>query len=108
MRVVFLQGAEEDLKELRRYIIKSFGRQVWQESYQHIKDGVRIIRSHPQGGAIPDELAEVSLGRYRQVMAGKNRIIYEIREDIVVIHIVCDTRRNLQSLLSRRLLRPER
>ena len=33
-----------------------------------------------------------------------NRIIYEVREDTVYIHIVCDTRQNLQGLLLKRIV----
>jgi len=36
--------------------------------------------------------------------AGMNRIIYEVREDTVYIHIVCDTRQNLQGLLLKRIV----
>lgn len=105
MRAVFLQGAEEDLRELRRYIVKSFGEAAWQESYRKIKDAVRTIQTFPQGGSIPDELIDLGLRQYRQSISGMNRIIYEIREEVIYIHIVCDTRRDMRTLLSRRLMR---
>jgi toxin ParE1/3/4 len=105
VRIVFLAGAEEDLKELRRYVVKSFGKFVWQETYQKIKDSVRTIQTFPQGGSIPDEIVDLGLQQYRQVISGMNRIVYEVREETVLIHIVCDTRRHMKALLSRRLLR---
>lgn len=105
MRAVFLAGAEEDLKDLRRYQIKSFGKPAWQEAFQKIKDSVQTIQTLPQGGAVPDELADLTLQQYRQVISGMNRIIYEVREEVIYIHIVCDTRRDMRTLLSRRLLR---
>jgi len=39
------------------------------------------------------------------VLVGMNRIIYEVRGDILYIHIVCDARRDLRALLLRRMLR---
>ena len=33
-----------------------------------------------------------------------NRVIYEVREQTVYIHIIADTRKDLQSLLIKRLL----
>ncbi|WP_454762975.1 type II toxin-antitoxin system RelE/ParE family toxin [Cupriavidus campinensis] len=105
MRAVFLAGAEEDLKDLRRYAIQRFGKPAWQETLQKIRDSVGAIQRFPQGGAIPDELADVTLGQYRQVISGMNRIIYEVGNEIVYIHIVCDTRRDMRTLLSRRVLR---
>ncbi|WP_349606762.1 MULTISPECIES: type II toxin-antitoxin system RelE/ParE family toxin [Cupriavidus] len=105
MRAVFLAGAEEDLKDLRRYIVKSFGKPIWQETFQTIKDSIRAIQTFPEGGSVPDELADLNPQQYRQVISGMNRIIYEVREEIIYIHITCDTRRDLKTLLSRRLLR---
>jgi plasmid stabilization system protein ParE len=105
VRAVFLAGAEEDLKELRRYVIKSLGKPSWQETSQKIQDSVRTIQTYPQGGSIPDELADLSLQQYRQVISGMNRIIYEVRQEVIFIHIVCDTRRDMRTLLSRTLLR---
>lgn len=33
-----------------------------------------------------------------------NRIIYELRDRAVYVHVVCDTRRDLRAVLLRRLL----
>lgn len=33
-----------------------------------------------------------------------NRIIYEVQGGVLYIHIVCDTRKDLRALLTRRLL----
>jgi plasmid stabilization system protein ParE len=105
MKVVFLAGAEEDLKDLRRHVVRSFGKQAWQETPERIKDSVRAIQDLPLGGPIPDELLDLGLRQYRQVVSSMNRIIYEITEEVIYIHIVCDTRRDMRTLLSRRLLR---
>jgi len=102
----FLAGAEEDLKELRRYILRTFGEAAWADSYQKIRTSVRLIQTAPDSGSVPDELADLHSGRYRQVISGMNRILYEIRGEALYIHIVCDCRRDMQTLLSRRLLRP--
>jgi plasmid stabilization system protein ParE len=104
MKVVFLRSAEADLKDLRRYIIKTFGVVAWASSYGKIKDSVAMIEAHPKAGRIPEELEDLNATQYRQVIAGMNRIIYEVRVDATYIHVVCDTRRDLKSLLMRRLI----
>lgn len=103
--VVFLHSAETDLKELRKYLVKNFGNESWRASYRKIKDCVAVIGSHPNSGAVPDELSKLSLIQYRQVVSGMNRIIYEVRGDTAYVHLICDTRRDLQAMLARRLLR---
>jgi plasmid stabilization system protein ParE len=105
VKAVFLTEAEADIKELRFYIIKRFGANTWRETLQAIKGAVHDTISFPLRGCIPDELTELGLTQYRQVLAGKNRIIYEVRDDILYIHIVCDIRKDLRTLLARRVLR---
>ncbi|ODS89579.1 MAG: plasmid stabilization protein [Comamonas sp. SCN 65-56] len=104
-RIVLLTSAEHDLKELKGYMVKSFGKDAWQASYTKIKDAVNTIGAFPLGGNVPEELERLNLTQYRQVVAGMNRIIYEVRQEIVYIHIVCDTRKDMKSLLTRRLVR---
>ena len=104
-RVVFLKSAEQDLKELRRYVVREFGKETWQASLARIRDCVKNIGAFPIGGSVPDELERLNLTQYRQTISGMNRIVYEVRQDIVYIHIVCDTRKDMKSLLTRRLMR---
>lgn len=107
LRVVIVRAAATDLKELKRYVQSNFGAEVWQASYGKIKDAIAVIQSFPNRGWIPDELVNINLTQYRQVIAGMNRIIYEVRDGVAYIHIVCDTRKDLKSILFRRLLRSD-
>ena len=107
MNVVFLHSAELDLLELKGYVVKNFGKIAWRTSYKKIKDAVGRLKKFPLEGHVPDELASLNVSQYRQVIAGMNRIIYEVREQTLYIHIVCDTRKDMQSLLTRRLLRAD-
>ena len=104
-QIVFLKSAEHDLKELKVYMVKNFGKDTWQASYIKIKDAVNTIGTFPLGGNVPEELERLNLTQYRQVAAGMNRILYEVRQEIIYIHIVCDARKDMKSLLTRRLLR---
>ena len=103
--VVFLRSAELDLKELKSYLIKNFGKDAWQASYNKIQEAVGTLQTFPLGGKIPEELDKLNLTQYRQVISGMNRIIYEVRQETIYIHMVCDTRKDMQSLLTKRLLR---
>lgn len=105
LKVVFLQSAEQDLKELRAYIIRHFGKEIWQDSYSKIKASVGVVQTYPLGGGIPEEFESLNLAQYRQVVSGMNRIIYEVREETIYIHLICDSRKDMKSLLTRRILR---
>ncbi len=56
-------------------------------------------------GHIPPELERVGVTTYRQVHFKPYRVIYQISGQNVYIHCVLDGRRDMQSLLERRLLR---
>ena len=103
--VVFLHQAELDLVELKKYITINFSAAIWQITYKKIKNIVNELKKFPEAGHIPSELASLNLAQYRQVISGKNRIIYEIRGMIIYIHIVCDARQDMATILFKRLLR---
>lgn len=106
MHVNILESAEQDLKELRAYIVFHFSKEQWLTTYGDIKEACKILAAYPQAGSIPEELAEFGTTQYRQIISGKNRIIYEIRDQAIFIHLIVDSRKDLQSILARRLLRP--
>jgi toxin ParE1/3/4 len=107
VRAVLLDGAQGDIRELRQYLIKLFGQSTWQPSYESVKATIRTLTTYPESGGTPPELIELGLTQYRQALCGTNRIIYEVQADVLYIHIVCDTRRDLHTLLARRLLSRE-
>ena len=105
IKVVILESAEYDLKELKVYFIKNPSMLTWQNSYYKIKEVIRNLQLFPYAGSIPDEFESLNLTQYRQVIAGMNRIIYEVRGEIVYIHVIVDARCDLKSLLTKRILR---
>ena len=80
-KVVILESAEHDLKELKAYIVTNFSPATWRNTYNHIKEVVRNLKTFPHAGSIPEEIRKLNLSQYRQVLSGKNRIIYEVRQD---------------------------
>ena len=58
----------------------------------------------PQRGAYPPELLEVGIKEYREVFFKPYRIIYRIQDNKVYVMMIADGRRDLQTLLLRRLL----
>ena len=105
MKIVILASAELDLQDLRAYIVKDFSAATWQKTFKQIRASIRNLAKFPLLESVPDELQTLNLTQYRQVLSGQNRIIYEVRQDTIYIHLVVDTRRDLLSFLLRRLVR---
>ncbi|PRW69467.1 plasmid stabilization protein [Pseudomonas fluorescens] len=102
-KVVILHSAKRDLKDIKSYLIRQFSTSTWQQSYDAMKQAMRLLES-PYAGSIPQEIEKLNLSQYRQVVCGMNRIIYEIRDPIIYVHIIADTRKNLQTLLLKNLI----
>jgi toxin ParE1/3/4 len=63
------------------------------------------IRQLPQSGCVPAELADSGGLNFREMLSDQNRAVNELPDDTIDIHVVTDTRRDLQTLLLKRLLR---
>ena len=59
----------------------------------------------PRRGNRPEELRDLGIAQYLELHTGPYRLIYQIIGDDVVVHCVLDGRRDMESLLQRRLLR---
>ena len=105
MKVVILDSAEQDLKDLRSYVVKNFSQATWLKTYNKLKESIRNLAAFPLLGAVPPELESLNMNQYRQIISGMNRVIYEPRADAVYIYMIVDTRRDLETLLMQRLMR---
>jgi plasmid stabilization system protein ParE len=104
-KVVILDSAEQDLKELREYILDNFSAEVWRTTYNKFKQSIRTLQKFPLAGSIPEEIKKLNLTQYRQLISGMNRVIYEVRQDVIYIHIVTDVMRDMNAVLINRMLR---
>ena len=62
------------------------------------------LRAMPLRGSYPPELLAIGVRDYRQVFFKPYRILYKVRAETVHIGLISDGRRDMQSLLTRRLL----
>ena len=77
---------------------------IWKsQKYQFIMD-FNTLYEEIINGILVNSIS-LNLSQYRQVVSGLNRIIYEVRQDTIYIHIIVDSRRDMNALLTRRLLR---
>ena len=58
----------------------------------------------PERGSYPRELLDLGIKDYRQVVFKPYRLIYRVMGRDVVVFVIADGRRDMQSLLTRRLL----
>ena len=69
-----------------------------------LMEAVDSLKSFPERGSHPKELAVLGIKEYRQVLFKPYRVIYRVTGRQVIVYLVVDGRRDMQSLLARRLL----
>jgi toxin ParE1/3/4 len=96
-------AARRDLEEIYQWIAEHDSPETADYVLDRLSEAAESIAALPSRGSRPHELPSGMEAEYRQVFFKPYRVIYEMRSGEVVIHLVADGRRNLQSLLLRRL-----
>ncbi|MFO7496523.1 MAG: type II toxin-antitoxin system RelE/ParE family toxin [Desulfobacterales bacterium] len=102
---VFLtDDAARDLEDLYDYIALQDGPGKADHVLDEIEKALNSLSENPQRGAFPRELLALGLREYREVFFKPYRIIYRIMAKRVTVLVIADGRRDMQTLLQRRLL----
>lgn len=103
-KVRFTDDAARDLEELYEFISTHDSPSAADPVLTKIEKAIQDLRALPQRGSYPKELLSLGAKEYRETLFKPYRIIYRIGEGSVYVYLVADGRRDMQSLLARRLL----
>ena len=102
--VLLTAGALADLQEIAEYIATHDSPAHAGHVLNRLEEAVAGLAELPERGSHPKELLELGIREFRQVFFKPYRLIYRVAGAKVYVHLVVDGRRDMQSLLSRRLL----
>lgn len=102
--VLLTQGAEQDLEAIFDYIDAADGFARANHVLDQLMSVVHSLERLPDRGSYPKELVSLGIKTYRQTAFKPYRVIYRVQGHQVVIHLIVDGRRDMQSVLARRLL----
>ncbi|MDN5871000.1 MAG: type II toxin-antitoxin system RelE/ParE family toxin [Nitrococcus sp.] len=97
-------GAEQDLESIYDYIAELDSPAKADYVLDQILEVAKRLESFPKRGTHPKELLVLGIHEYRQTAFKPYRVIYRVIEQKVYIYLIADGRRDMQSLLARRLL----
>ena len=103
-RVVLTQDAQHDLAEIHDYLERHEVPGRADAVLDRIDKALESLSTLPERGTHPKELISLGIRAYREVRFKPYRMIYWIDEDLVVVMLITDGRRDMQQLLQRRLL----
>ena len=103
--VQITEDAQQDLLDIYAYVAQHDGMRAAEYVLDKLEETCLQLESLPGRRHIPPELERLQISDYREVHWKPYRIIYQIPGRSVYVLAVLDGRRELQDLLTRRLLR---
>jgi len=104
LQVVLTEDAVRDLEEIDAWICAHDSVESADYVLKHITSGLNSLADMPERGAHPVELSSLGNREYREIHFKPYRIIYRLMDECVYIYLISDGRRDMQTLLNRRLL----
>jgi toxin ParE1/3/4 len=102
--VLLTEGAEQDLEAIHDYIDEFDCVENANYVLDQLLEVVESLSRLPERGSYPKELAALGIKEYRQTLFKPYRVIYRVVDNQVIVYLIVDGRRDMQSLLMRRLL----
>lgn len=102
--VLLTEGAEQDLESIYDYIAEFDSPANADHVLDQLMKSAESLSAFPERGSYPKELLALGIKDYRQTFFKPYRVIYRVIGQRVYIALIADGRRDMQSLLARRLL----
>jgi toxin ParE1/3/4 len=102
--VLLTKGAEQDLEAIYDYIAEFDAPANADHGLDRLMARAEQLAVMPERGSFPRELLDLGIKDYRQVFFKPYRLIYRVMGRDVAVFVIADGRRDMQSLLTRRLL----
>ena len=104
-QVLLTEDAAYDLEDLYDHIAAHDSPRQADYVLDGMEKKLNDLLHFPERGSIPSELDAFGIREYRQVIFKPYRMIYRVMDDKVYIYLIVDDRRDMQSVLARRLIR---
>ncbi len=104
-RVFQTEDAIADIEDIHAYIADRDSAARADGVVDALESLCATLAKLPERGNVPAELRDIGITSYREVHYKPYRVLYRIIDDRVFVTCVVDGRRDMQSLLQRRLLR---
>ena len=102
--VLLTKGAEQDLEAIHDHISEFDCVANANHVLDELMAVVESLSAFPERGSYPKELVGLGIKEYRQTFFKPYRVIYRVTGSQVIIYLVADGRRDMQTVLARRLL----
>ena len=102
--VSLTKDAERDLEEIYLYIAEYDSRAGAEHVLDRLVKATEALKTSPDRGSYVNELRSLGISEYRQIFFKPYRLTYRVHSKQVIIYVITEGRRDMGSLLARRLL----
>lgn len=103
-KVLLTHSAERDLEDIYSYIAENDTQGNADYVLGKLTEVAASLAAFPERGSYPKELLNLGIREYRQAHFKPYRLIYRVAGKQVFIYLIADGRRDMQTLLTRRML----
>lgn len=101
--VLLTEDAARDLEEIYDYIFEHDDSAKAVHVLDQLQAAIESLATNPERGSYPKELLSLGIRDYRQTFFKPYRMIYRVVERRIYVYLIADGRRDMQTLLARRL-----
>lgn len=103
-KVLLTHNAVNGLEERDTWIARNDSPEKAERVLDKIGEVFQRLSELPERGTHPKELSALGTHEFREAFFKPYRIIYRVERSAVYVYLIADDRRDMQTLLSRRLL----
>jgi len=104
-QVILTSEAETDIFDIYDYIAKKDTLQNAEYLLDNLESLILSLEEAPERGHYPPELSIQGIKEFKELIFKPYRVINEINGSKVIVHLCVDGRRDMKTLLERRLMR---
>ena len=101
--VEITEAAEQDLQDIVDGILRRTSARTADRLLDGLLECIDALERFPERGSFPDELAELGIKDFRQLVFQNDRLIYRVIGKRVFVMVIADGRQDMQRVLERRL-----
>jgi len=105
LEVLLSEDAERDIEDIYLYVARQDAVEKADRLLTALRETCLALSELPERGNVPKELEPLGMTEFRDVHFKPYRVIHRITGHQVIVYCILDGRRDMQSLLQRRMLR---
>lgn len=103
--IIVTNDAEDDLEYIYEFLMEHADQKFANQTLDDLAHAIKTLDTFPNRGRHPKELLDLGIVEFMQLIYQRYRVIYRVMGQLVSIQLIADGRQDMQTLLTRRVMR---